>query len=43
MMPTVAQALPSTKRRLGGGFLAGAGGRLLPASVPFRWFGTAIV
>lgn len=43
MTPTVAQALPSTKRRLGGGFLAGAGGRLLPASVPFRWFGTAIV
>jgi len=24
-------------------FLAGAGGRLLPASVPFRWFGAAAV
>jgi hypothetical protein len=30
-------------RRLGGGFLAGAASRLLPASVPFRWFGAAAV
>lgn len=29
-------------RRQGGTFLAGAGGRLLPASVPFRWFGAAV-
>lgn len=28
-------------RRLGGTFLAGAGGRLLPASVPLRWFAAA--
>lgn len=32
-----------TGRRRGGAFLAGAGGRLLPASVPFRWFGAAVV
>lgn len=35
-------ASPGAKRRVGGGFLAGAGGRLLPASVPMRWFGAAI-
>lgn len=34
---------PSPGRRSGGGFLAGAGGRLLPASVPLRWFGAALV
>ncbi len=43
MTAAVTPALPPRKRRLGGGFLAGAGGRLLPASVPFRWFGTAAV
>jgi hypothetical protein len=41
-MIAVTPAAPS-QRRLGGGFLAGAGGRLLPASVPFRWFGAAAV
>ncbi len=30
-------------RRLAGGFLAGAGSRLLPASIPFRFFGAALV
>lgn len=30
-------------RRLGGAFLGGAGGRLLPASVPLRYFGAAAV
>jgi hypothetical protein len=35
-------ATPRT-RRLAGGFLAGAKGRLLPASVPFRFFGAALV
>lgn len=29
-------------RKLGGLFLGGAGGRLLPASVPLRWFGAAV-
>lgn len=37
-MPTA-----SPTRRLAGGFLAGAKGRLLPASVPFRFFGAALV
>ena len=40
---TAAAAPTTPKRRLGGGFLAGAGSRLLPASVPFRWFGAALV
>ena len=40
-MNGTAQAAP--RRRTGGGFLAGAGGRLLPASIPFRWFGAALV
>jgi hypothetical protein len=31
------------QRRLAGGFLAGAGSRLLPASLPWRFFGAAIV
>jgi len=30
-------------RRLAGGFLAGAGSRLLPASLPWRFFGAAVV
>jgi len=30
-------------RRLAGGFLAGAGSRLLPASLPWRYFGAAVV
>lgn len=30
-------------RRLAGAFLAGAGGRLLPASLPWRFFGAAVV
>lgn len=30
-------------RRLAGGFLDGAGGRLLPASLPMRFFGAAVV
>jgi hypothetical protein len=34
---------PKPARRLGGTFLGGAGGRLLPASVPFRWFAAAVV
>lgn len=34
---------PKPIARLGGTFLSGASGRLLPASVPFRWFGAAIV
>lgn len=37
---------PATKapgRPLGGTFLAGAAGRLLPASVPLRYFGAAVV
>ena len=32
---------PRPARRLGGTFLGGAGGRLLPVSVPLRWFGAA--
>ena len=40
-MNSAAPAIPG--RRRGGAFLAGAGGRLLPASVPFRWFGAAVV
>ena len=35
-------AADSAPRRPGGSFLAGAGGRLLPASVPFAWFGIAV-
>jgi len=34
---------PKPIARLGGTFLSGASGRLLPASVPFRWFGAAVV
>ena len=30
-------------RKLGGTFLAGAKGRLLPASIVFRFFGAAVV
>jgi hypothetical protein len=37
--PTAQPARPA--RRLGGTFLGGAGGRLLPLSVPLRWFGAA--
>ena len=33
----------AANRRQGGAFLGGAGGRLLPASVPMRWFGLAVV
>lgn len=33
---------PSPARRLAGGFLAGAKSRLLPPSVPFRFFGAAV-
>jgi hypothetical protein len=43
MTAAVTPTLPPRKRRLGGQFLAGAGGRLLPASVPFRWFGAAVL
>lgn len=32
---------PAPKRRQGGSFVAGATTRLLPASVPLRWFGAA--
>ncbi len=31
------------QRRLAGGFLAGAGSRLLPASLPWRFFGATVV
>jgi len=31
------------QRRLAGAFLAGAGSRLLPASLPWRFFGAAVV
>ena len=31
------------QRRLAGAFLAGAGSRLLPASLPWRFFGAAAV
>ncbi|MBX3634477.1 MAG: hypothetical protein KF683_03665 [Rubrivivax sp.] len=34
---------PGGRPRLAGGFLAGAQGRLLPASVPMRFFGAALV
>lgn len=38
-------ARPGAARRpvLGGSFLDGATGRLLPPSIPFRWFGAAVV
>ncbi|MDH4290004.1 MAG: hypothetical protein OEV65_14790, partial [Aquincola sp.] len=39
----MAQERPPPTRRVGGQFLAGAGGRLLPASVPLRWFAAAAV
>jgi hypothetical protein len=39
-----APASPAPKRApVGGSFLSGAAGRLLPASVPFRYFGAATV
>ncbi|MCW5634057.1 MAG: hypothetical protein KIT17_12050 [Rubrivivax sp.] len=38
--PAPARAPP---RRLGGTFLAGSGGRLLPAAVPFGYFGAAVL
>ncbi|MBI5720554.1 MAG: hypothetical protein HZC37_22990 [Burkholderiales bacterium] len=47
-MPPAAMPVPPTtpsprrpRRRLGGTFVAGAGGRLLPAAVPFACFGAA--
>jgi hypothetical protein len=40
---TTASPAPAPKPKLAGGFLAGAGGRLLPASIPFRYFGAAVV
>jgi hypothetical protein len=36
-------AKPAPRSKLGGTFLSGAKSRLLPASVPFRFFGAAIV
>ncbi|MFT3820772.1 MAG: hypothetical protein QM750_24665 [Rubrivivax sp.] len=36
-------APPSKRAPVGGSFLSGAAGRLLPASVPFRYFGAATV
>lgn len=39
--PPAQPAAPARRAPLGGSFLAGAAGRLLPASVPFRYFGAA--
>ena len=36
-------AKPAPRSKLGGTFLSGAKSRLLPASVPFRFFGAAVV
>lgn len=36
-------AAPKKRAALGGSFLSGATGRLLPASVPLRYFGAAVV
>lgn len=39
--PPAAAAPPARRAPVGGSFLAGAAGRLLPASVPLRYFGAA--
>ncbi len=41
--PPAGKTAPKKRAALGGSFLSGATGRLLPASVPFRYFGAAIV
>ena len=41
--PTVTKPAAAKRPALGGAFLPGAAGRLLPASVPFRYFGAAAV
>ncbi len=40
--PPAGTARPAARPKLGGTFLSGAKSRLLPASVPFRFFGAAI-
>lgn len=40
--PPAGTAKPAARPKLGGTFLSGAKSRLLPASVPFRFFGAAI-
>ena len=42
-MASTRSAVKAPARSAAGAFLAGAGGRLLPASLPFRFFGAAVV
>lgn len=43
MSPVATVLATAGAQRMAGGFLADAGGRLLPLSVPLRWFGAAVV